>query len=200
MENTFKISGKIVFDPVDYTSKQKRQSEWKKVAMIMLEPDLKPGDKGITEYYAWFIKKRFGIHLQKPLRDGHVTIVNDRVPDDKDFTKKWEEAKRKWEGKKIEVVLHVDPFLGVKNRKGNYTDWWLVVPYEDREEIHSIRKELGLKDRSFFGLHMTIGTAVNFRGVPYFKGVGNAVGAMLMNEEESERIIKLAQDGYFDKE
>ena len=198
MENCIKISGKILFDSVDFTSKQKRQAEWKKVAMVMLEPDLKPGEKGITEYYAWFIKKKFGIYLQKPLRDGHVTIVNDKVPN-KAFLKKWEEVKKKWDGKEVEITLNVDPFLGVSNRKGNYVDWWLAVPYECRKEIHSIREELGLRDRSYFGLHMTIGTAVNFKGTPYFKGVKNASSAMLMNEENSEFIIKKAQDGYFDR-
>ena len=188
MENTFKISGKIVFDPVDYTSKQKRQSEWKKVAMIMLEPDLKQGDKGITEYYAWFVKKRFGIHLQKPLRDGHVTLINDRASD---TNGKWEEVKKKWNGKEIDIHLHIDPFLGIKNRRGNYIDWWLTVPYEYRDELGAIRMELGLPAKPYFGFHMTIGTAVN--SYPRTEKGVNATKALGMFEEQSEYLIRLAK-------
>lgn len=193
METKIKISGKILFDPIEFTSKQKRQGEWKKVAMIMLEPELGPNDSGISEYYAWFIRKRFGIHLSKPLRGAHVTIVNDR---ESETNGKWEEVKKKWDGKEIDVILNVDPLLGAKNRKGNYTDWWLTVPYEDRKEIHSIREELQLIDRPFFGLHMTIGTAVNtYSRVEEGLSVQRA---LRMNEEQSEYIIKLAQDEYFD--
>lgn len=159
----------------------------------MLEPDLKPGEKGITDYYAWFVEKRFKVHLQRPLRGAHVTIVNDR---ESETNGKWEEIKKKWDGKTVEIVLNIDPLLGVSNRKGNYTDWWLTVPYEDREEIHSIRTELGLRDRSHFGLHMTIGSAVN--SYPRVEKGINAQRALGMNEEHSEYIIKLAQDGYID--
>lgn len=195
MKNIFKISGRLLFDPKGFTSKQVRQGEWKKVAMVMLEEELELGEKGMTEYYAWFIKKRFNLPLQKPLRGAHVTIVNDRASDIKNNN--WEEVKKKWNGKKIDIYLHVDPFLGVKNRKGNYCDWWLVVPYEYRDEIHSIRKELGLRGRSYFGLHMTIGTALNFypkfkEDYEYPKQYGTK--GMGMYEEHSEYILKLAQN------
>ena len=181
----------MVFDPIEFTGKQQRQAEWKKVAMVMFEPDLKSSDKGITEYYAWFIKKRFNVYLSKPLRGAHVTIVNDK---ESETNGRWEEVKKKWNGKTVDVILNLDPLLGVSNRKGNYTDWWLAVPYEERKEIHSIREELGLRDRSYFGLHMTIGSAVNSY-TKIEKGT-NASKAMGMNEEHSEYIIKLAQDGY----
>lgn len=195
MENVIKISGTILFDPKEFTSKQIRQGEWKKTAMVMLEEGLKKGEKGLTEYYAWFIKKHFNLPLQKPLRGAHVTIVNDRASDMKNNN--WEEVKKKWNGKQVDIYLHVDPFLGVKNRRGNYCDWWLVVPYEYRDEIHSIREELGLRDRSYFGLHMTIGTALNFypkfeEDYEYPKQYGTK--CMGMYEDSSEYIIKLAQN------
>jgi len=195
MENTFKISGVILFDPKEITSKQSRQGEWKKTAMVMLEPDLGRNEKGITEYYAWFIKKHFNLPLQKPIRNAHVTFINDRASDIKNNN--WEEVKKKWNGKKIDVVVHVDPFLGIKNRKGNYCDWWLTVPYEYRGELHSIREELGLRARPYFGLHMTIGTAFNF--YPRFEEdyeypkqyVTRCIG---MYKEHSEYLLNMAQN------
>lgn len=194
MKNTIKISGVIIFDPKEITSKQERQGEWKKTAMVLLEPNLGKDEKGITEYYSWFIKKHYGLPLQRPLRDAHVTFVNDRASDMKNNN--WEEVKKKWDGKEIEITVHVDPFLGIKNRMGDYLNWWLTVPYEYRDELHSIRKELGLNERSYFGLHMTIGTALNFyprfeEDYEYPKQYGTkCIG---MYEEHSKYLIELVQ-------
>jgi len=195
MENTFKISGVILFDPKEMTSKQSRQGEWKKTAMVMLEPDLGRNEKGIAEYYAWFIKKHFNLPLQKPLRDAHVTFINDRASD---MNGEWKDVKKKWNGKKIEITVHVDPFVGIKNRKGNFCDWWLTIPYEHRGELQSIREELGLNSRPFFGIHMTIGTALNQypkfeEDYEYPKQYG--IKCMGMYEEHSEYLLKIAQNG-----
>ena len=194
MKNTIKISGIILFDPKELTSKQSRQGDWKKTAMVLLEPELNRNDKGITEYYAWFIKKKFNLPLQKPLRNGHVTFVSDRASD---MNENWEKVKKKWNGKKIDITFHVDPFLGIKNRKGDYINWWLTIPYENRGELHSIRKELGLNENPFFGLHLTIGTASNFyprfkEDYEYPKQYG--IKCMGMYEEQSKYLIKLAQN------
>lgn len=186
MENCIKISGTIVFDPANVTNKQERQSEWKKVAMVLLEPKLNraKGDKGLADYYAWFIKKRYNLPLHRPLRDAHVTFINDRASD---MNGKWEDVKSKWQGKKIDIILNVDP-------RSDGLNWWINIPEEHRKELHAIRAELGL-GRPHWGLHMTIGTAVNFKGKPSFKGI-NAMNAMLMNEEQSKYIVNLIRDGY----
>jgi hypothetical protein len=189
MENCIKLSGTIVFDPDDVTSKQKRQAEWKKVAMVMFEPDLDPNEKGIADYYAWFLKTELGLYLHKPLRGAHVTFINDHAGRDMKYPERWEEVKKKWDGKKMEVTLLVDPLVGVDNRRGNYIDWWLTVPYEAREELHAIRRELGLQDRPYFGLHMTIGTAVD--SYPRTERGVNAQRAKRMNVEQSEYLINL---------
>jgi len=188
MENCIKFRGKILFDPENITNKQERQSEWKKVAMVLLEPGLKSNEKGICDYYAWFIKKRFNIQLSSPIRNSHVTIVNDRVSE---TNGKWEEVKERWNGKEIDIYLNVDPFIGIENRGGDWTNWWLTVPYEHREELHSIRKELGLSERPYFGLHMTIGNSVNSYG-KIEKGV-SAQKAIVMNVEQSKYILSLAK-------
>jgi len=134
-------------------------------------------------------KKRFNLPLHRPIRGAHVTIINDRASD---TNGKWEEIKAKWDGKEIDIYLHVDPFLGIKNRMGNYVDWWLTVPYEYRDELGAIRVELGLPAKPYFGFHMTIGTAVNF--YPKLEKGVNGIKAIGMYEERSEYIIKMAQN------
>lgn len=180
--NIIKLKGVIEFDPIDLTKKHKNQGVWKKVAIVNISGD-------ICEYYHWFIKKRFNLILQPPFRNSHVTLVNDR---ESDTNGKWEEVKAKWDGKEIDIYLHVDPFLGIKNRMGNYVDWWLTVPYEYRDELGSIRMELGLPARPYFGFHMTIGTAINF--YPRHEPGINAIKAKGMFEEYSEYILRLGQD------
>lgn len=64
---------------------------------------------------------------------------------------KWEEVKKKWDGKEIEIVLDLDP-------RTNSEHWWLNIPHEERGELQSIRDELGL-DRPYFGMHMSLGYA-----------------------------------------
>lgn len=195
MKNVVKFSGKILFDPKDKTSKHHRQSDWKKVAIVLLEPELNWKDKGISDYYAWFIKKRFGIKLQSPLRNAHVTIVNDK---DSETNGKWEEIKKKWNGKELDVYLNVDPFVGIKNRGDNTLNWWLTVPNEHREELYSIRKELGLKEKPYFGFHMTIGRV--FDSYPDFSEdyeypkqyTTSCIG---LYTEQSEYIINAAKKG-----
>jgi len=188
MENCIKLSGTILFDPKNITNKQDRQSNWKKVAMVILESDLNYEDNGISDYYAWFINKRYNLPLQRPLRRAHVTIINDKISE---MNGKWEEVKSMWHGKNIDVILNVDPLLGIENRKGNYTDWWLTIPYEYREEFHSIRRELGLCEKPFFGLHMTIGSAINF--YPKHEDYSNTEKALGMFENHSEYILKIEQ-------
>ncbi|MEK6828771.1 MAG: hypothetical protein AABY15_01505 [Nanoarchaeota archaeon] len=176
MNNCIKISGTILFDPDNVTNKHERQGEWKKVAVVLI-----PGD--IHLYYSWFIKKRYNLPLNPPLRGAHVTFINDRA---KDMNGKWDEVKKKWNGRQIDIILDVDP-------RSDGLNWWFNVPNECRDELHHMRKELGL-DRPFFGLHMTLGTAVN--SYPRIDGGINAQRAMGMNEEHSMYILNLIKNGY----
>lgn len=178
MENVIKISGKILFDPDNVTNKQERQGEWKKVAMVMI-----PGD--IHSYYAWFIKKRYNLPLHSPIRGAHISFINDRAGD---TNGKWKEVKEKWNGKSIDIILSLDP-------RSDGESWWLNIPNEHRDGLHSIRAELGL-ERPFFGLHMTIGTAVN--SYPRIDDGINAQRALGMNEEHSRYILNLLKNGYCD--
>ena len=148
MTNQVTLKGKIIFDPKDKTRKHKKQASWKKVAMVVFEPNLKVINEGITGYYAWFIKKRYNLILNPPLRGAHVTFINDK---ESDMNGKWEDVKNKWNNKEIELTISLEPRTDDKH-------WWVIVLHEDRGELHGIRAELGL-GRPYFGLHMTIGHA-----------------------------------------
>lgn len=152
MENRITLTGKINFEPEDKTKKHMSQASWKKVAMIHIKGD-------ITDYYAWFLKKRFHLDLNKPLRGAHISFINDSINDlslngersIEEVNAIWESVRKKWDGKKIDVVLDLNP------RTDDRT-WWLNIPHEERASIQAIRDELGL-GRPFFGLHMSIGYA-----------------------------------------
>jgi len=165
-----------LFDPENVTSKQVRQGEWKKVAMVMI-----PGD--IHKLYCWFLKKRYNLPLQYPLRGAHISFINDRASD---MNGKWEEIKEKWNGKEVEIVLDVDA-------RSDGLNWWLNIPNEERDGLHFIRAELGM-GRPHFGLHMTFGTAVNM--YPSTEKGTNIQRAKGMNEEHSQYIVKLITDGH----
>ena len=180
--NKIKLIGRIVFDPVDVTSKHEKQSAWKKVAMVSIGSD-------ISEYYAWFIDKRYSIKLIPPLRKAHVTFINDRASE---MNGKWEEIKKKWNGKKIEIILSLEPRTDSDDPKSD-CHWWLNIPEKDRGELHGIRAELGL-GRPFFGLHMSIGRAVDM--IDDEKFIEGVEKVKTMNIEQSKYIHRLIKNGH----
>ena len=92
MTNYLTIKGKIKFDPIDKTNKHKDQAKWKKMAMIVFDENNSFIDNGfdkdlniikkyigITNYYAWFINNQYGLKLNAPLRNAHISFINDSV-------------------------------------------------------------------------------------------------------------------------
>lgn len=152
MSNKIILKGRIEFAPPNKTKKHNLQGSWKRVAMIFFEGDT-------AEYYAWFIKKRYNLPLNKPLRGAHISFINDRNSDMalngqrslEEVDKLWEEVKKKWDGKEIAVTLSLDP-------KSDDRSWWLNVPKEDRDNLQAIRNELGL-GKPYYGFHMSLGYA-----------------------------------------
>lgn len=206
MNNTITLSGRIVFDPKDRTVKHQKQSSWKKIAMIIIKDD-------IVDYYAWFLKKRYGIVLNSPLRGAHISFINDSIRDFnggfynpskagsvKERELLWSKVKKKYNNTKIDITLSVDV-------RSNGEHWWLTVPHENRDELYKIRTELGLprpnlgKDKSGnlkpLGIHMTIGYPVDGR-VDDETFEGNVQKAGRMNLEHSKYIHKLIQKGLVD--
>jgi hypothetical protein len=151
MENLITYKGIIHFDPVNVTRKHKNQADWKRMALVLIDGEL-------CEYYAWFIKKRYSIELNRPLRGAHISFLNDSVNDmmkglkctEQEAEIIWNSVKNKYDGKEIDIVLNVDV-------RGNNKHYWFNIPEEFRTELHNIRLELGLS-RPYFGLHMSIGT------------------------------------------
>lgn len=152
MQDKVTIYGKIEFEPEDRTKKHREQASWKRIAMVNFDGD-------VTDYYAWFIKKRFNLELNKPLRGGHVSFINDSLRDLTQNGKKnvkeaddlWNKVKAKWDNQTVPITVELTPKTDDKH-------WWLRVADESRHELHGIRAELGL-GKPFWGLHLTIGYA-----------------------------------------
>ncbi len=194
-EETIELEGTIYFDPKDVTRKHKKQASWKRMAIVKFDENLgydSDGNpiKGITEYYSWFIKKRFNIHLTKPLRGAHISFINDSS---RDTNGKWEEVKKKYHKTKVTIVLDVRPHAVGRSKESPSGHWWLIVPHSERNDLQAIRNELGLS-RPRFGMHMTIGSVVDKRSD--VKNDAGATNAKLMNQEQSEYIIDLIDKGF----
>lgn len=152
MENIVTYKGIIEFEPPNYTKKHNNQASWKKISMVLI-----PGD--LCDFYAWLLKKRYRILLNPPLRNAHISFINDSMKDlsqdgaksNEEVEALWEEVKLKWHGKEVDIHLDVDM------RTDGSKTWWLNVPEIHREVLQGIRTELGL-GRPYFGMHMTIGT------------------------------------------
>lgn len=147
MFNEVTYKGIIEFDLENVTNKHIKQSEWKRTAMVILEGE-------IYQYYQWFLKKRYNLILNKPLRESHISFINDRFTDVKgetleDKEKLWNEVKNKYNGKSMDIILDL-------NVRTNAEHWWLNVTEQSRTNLQVIRNELGL-NKPYFGLHMTIG-------------------------------------------
>jgi len=185
MKNEITYRGTIIFDPKDRTAKHKAQASWKKIAMIEFGGDM-------CDYYAWFIKKRYGITLNAPLRGPHISFINDSIRDlnggfynpkdcgtEKERHAMWDALKKKYHKTKIDVVVSTEV-------QTNGSHWWLRIEHKDRVGMQTIRDEIGLpipnlgknKDGSLkpLGIHLTLGYPVDGR----------------VNEEEFEVGVKKA--------
>jgi hypothetical protein len=138
----FEMKGILVFDPINVTKKHNAQSAWKKVAIVKFDCDT-------YSYYSWFLRKRFNLFLNKPLRGTHLTFINDIVDDDI-----YLKAKEMFDGK--EVTVKYDPTIVRSNKSGH---WWLKAESLDCANIRSV---MGLGD-PYFGYHITIGLATHLQ-------------------------------------
>ena len=129
-------SGILRFQPPTVTKKHKRQAEWKRTAIVELDPE-------ISRYYAWFIRKRYNIPLAIPFRDTHLTIINDRVESEVDFL----HTQTQLDGKRLHVKFATDV-------RTDGLHWWLPA---ECEEAYDIREKAGLSRIPYYGLHITIG-------------------------------------------
>jgi len=152
MNDRVSLFGKIEFEPENKTKKHNAQSSWKKMAMVHIDGD-------VTDYYAWFIKKRYNLTLNKPLRGAHISFINDSIKDLSlndtrtidQIDEVWESVKVKWDKQTIPIVLDLNP-------RTDDRIWWLNIPHDERIILQGIREELGL-GKPYWGMHMSIGYA-----------------------------------------
>ena len=152
MNDRIILCGKIGFEPENRTKKHNQQASWKHIAMVFIDGD-------VTEYYAWFIKKRYNLVLNKPLRGAHISFINDSFKDmslggkrtQEEVKKIWERVKNKWDGIEVPIMLDLSP-------RTDDSTWWLNVHPEYRDTLQSIRNELGL-GKPYYGMHMSLGYA-----------------------------------------
>lgn len=131
------VQATINFYPEEKTRKHIAQGVWKRHALIETNCD-------IELYYAWFLKKRFNLKLNKTLRGTHISFIADRCE-----SKNWEEVAKKYHGKSITFYHELEP-----RTQGEH--WWLRVYSPHAGDI---REELGLSREPFHPLHLTLGYA-----------------------------------------
>ncbi len=97
----------------------------------------------LTEYYAWHLKKRTGLILQRPAWGAHISVIRGEEPPNKELWKKHQDK---------EVTLLYDP-----NVRTNGDHWWMRVHCN---ELLDIREELGLPRFGALTLHLTLGRPI----------------------------------------
>jgi hypothetical protein len=137
------LIGTYHFDPISLTDKHEKQSEWKTTAFINFD------NSEIHLYYAWFIYKRFNLILNKPIRDPHISFINDRLTKEQKLL--YNDIKNVYNSK--EVNISYNPELIRTDGK----HWWIKL---DSVDVDDIRKECQLND-IYFPYHITIGYVNN---------------------------------------
>lgn len=138
----FNLKGRVICNPNELTNKHKEQSTWKKVIFIQF------ADDDLLGLYSWFIRKRYNLELFKPLREPHLTIINDSFSEMN--LELMDDFMAKYESKEMVIEVSVSP-------RTNGKHWWLPISQKSKDELLSIRKELGL-GAPFSGFHITLGT------------------------------------------
>ena len=155
------IQGKIIFDPADLTNKHVNHSSWKKHIIAFIdEPDF-------CAYFSWFIKKRYSLNIHYPIRDVHLTVVNDKLVDGINASeRKYSRSKSMFSGKVIDITYDLD--IRTDGRS-----WWFKAQSDD---AIILRQHIGLKPTPYFGFHITVGRV---DGREYEKEHGNYVHRLI---------------------
>ena len=133
------ITGKVKFDP---------QARSGNAAALF-----KPGwvivslDCDIDNYYAWFIKKRYGIRVLSPAWGPHISVVRGFSEEGMIDEKIWSNIKEIYHNKEIEFLYDTSP-----RTNGNH--WWLKV---ESEFLYEIREKLGIARQPRWNFHLTVG-------------------------------------------
>lgn len=132
--NWVKAKGKLVYEPErPGIKKESRNTPW----WIIVE--FKGGQ--MSDYYSWWMKKLYGVPLQKPVWGNHVTILDGRKEVDPKYRHVW----KKYNGQIIDFEYNVA-----------LEQHWKFISLPVRCEFFDvIRKELGFFNSHPY--HMTVG-------------------------------------------
>lgn len=125
-----KLKGKLIYDPVRPDIKKIRPE-----SILILQPRFDDLDL----LYQWFIRKRHGLTLQRPVWRAHVTVVNGK--EKITHPELWKKYNNEFI--EFEYSPHIE----------QHWKFW-VLPVRS-ERLREIRAELGLKPN--YDLHITIG-------------------------------------------
>ncbi len=138
MTSEVEIKGKLHFDPRSISKKHASQSTWKHVALVLFDDDS-------DDYYSWFIRKRYNLHLNKPMRGFHFTVINDKITTLTE--EEIQERKKLFQGSEISIKYSTDI-------RTNGEHWWLKAFSEDAQNI---RRAFDLSPDPFWSFHLTVG-------------------------------------------
>lgn len=127
----FTSTGIIKYDPNRYG--MKRRTEWWAVVNV---------DREITRYFRWWVQNRYGIILNQPAWDAHISIIRGEKPL-KNKMHLW----KKYDGKKVEFKYSN---IVVQAKKPEFWTVDVYCPF-----LKKIREEFGFK--SDWNQHITIG-------------------------------------------
>lgn len=130
IDGWIKASGKLLYDPPRPGLKKKH-----KARSVIIQPKF----DDIDLYYQWFLKKRYGLRLQRPVWRPHVTIVkgNEKIKNELSWKKH------------DQVIIEYEYSPAIEK---NFQFWTLPVRCDQMKEL---RRDLGLKPD--FPFHITIG-------------------------------------------
>lgn len=113
-------------------------------------------DSGITDYYRYFVNKKYGIELIKPAWGSHISIIQGEEAEISKNNKYW----KKYEGKEIKIYYYPYPrYSGdTDNKYGSNAGrfWFLSV---ESYFFNELRNELSLSNIKT--PHLTIGRKKN---------------------------------------
>jgi len=138
MESSIELTGTLHFDLIHVSKKQLKQSSWKHVGIVKFSGD-------DDDYYSWFINRRYNLHLNKPARGFHFTIINDKI--ENLSLDEIGQLKTLFDGITVKVKLSTDV-------RTNGEHWWLKAESEDAENI---RRAFRLNPTPYWNFHTTVG-------------------------------------------
>lgn len=108
-------------------------------------------DKGLLDYYKKMVEKRFWLKTHYPKHGPHISIILPKHHKNVDLNKI-----KKYNGKIVKFKY--DPYIMIGGKGKGYRNFWLKVECPFAEKI---KRELGVKDNNFLGLHLTVANTKN---------------------------------------